>query len=397
MLETAVGERRPVEPHVVKTVGGEQIRAFVPAPLPPNPPLRLDGQLALALALALESAVLALGRLDGVTAQLPDRSLFLYAYVRKEAVLSSQIEGTQSSLSDLLLFELDEAPGVPLDDVAEVSTYVAALEHGLARLRDGFPLSNRLIREIHGVLLSRGRGQRKDPGEFRRSQNWIGGTRPGNASFVPPPHTEVPECMAALERFYHAEDDGLPVLVRAGLAHVQFETIHPFLDGNGRVGRLLITFLLCHAGVLAEPLLYLSLYLKRNRTAYYELLDRVRRTGDWETWLAFFLEGVRTTAEGAVSTAQRLAGVFAADRANVEASGRRAGSGLRVHEALKARPILSLPAVCQRTGLSFPAASSAMGLLEQLGIARELTGKRRDRLFAYDSYLAILSEGTERE
>jgi Fic family protein len=386
-------ERGETGRYLVQIVGGEQVRAFVPAPLPPAPPVVLDGPLGQ----ALESAVLALGRLDGVWTLLPDKALFLYAYVRKEAVLSSQIEGTQSSLSDLLLFELDEAPGVPLDDVVEVSTYVAALEHGLARLRDGLPLSNRLIREIHGVLLSRGRGQHKDPGEFRRSQNWIDGTRPGNASFVPPPHTEVPECMAALERFHHAEDDGLPVLVRAGLAHVQFETIHPFLDGNGRVGRLLITFLLCHAGVLQEPLLFLSLYLKQNRTAYYELLDRVRRTGDWETWLAFFLEGVRTTAEGAVSTAQRLAGVFAADRANVEASGRRAGSGLRVHEALKARPILSLPAVCQRTGLSFPAASSAMALLEQLGIARELTGKRRDRLFAYDSYLAILSEGTERE
>jgi len=216
--------------------------------------------------------------------------------VRKEAVLSSQIEGTQSSLSDLLLFELDEAPGVPLDDVVEVSNYVAALEHGLSRLREGFPLSNRLFREIHGVLLSRGRGSGKDPGEFRRSQNWLGGTRPGNAALVPPTHTAVPDCMEALEHFLNAEDDGLPVLVRAELAHVQFETIHPFLDGNGRVGRLLITFLLCHAGVLREPLLYLSLYLKQNRAAYYELLDRVRRTGDWEMWLAFFLEGVRMKA-----------------------------------------------------------------------------------------------------
>jgi Fic family protein len=375
----------------VTTVGGESVRAFVPAPLPPAPPVAFEG----ALQPALESAGLAVGRLDGVSTLLPDTELFLYAYVRKEAVLSSQIEGTQSSLSDLLLFELNEAPGVPLDDVVEVSNYVAALYHGLARLRAGFPLSNRLIREIHGVLLSRGRGSGKDPGEFRRSQNWIGGSRPGNAAFVPAPHTAVPDCMAALERFLHAEDDGLPVLVRAGLAHVQFETIHPFLDGNGRVGRLLVTFLLCQAGVLREPLLYLSLHLKQHRTDYYSLLDQVRREGDWEAWLAFFLEGVRVTAEGAVETAQRLSALFGDDRAKIEPSGRRVGSALRVHEALKARPILSLPAICERTGLSFPAASSAMDLLVELGMARELTGKRRNRLFVYDRYLVILNEGTE--
>jgi Fic family protein len=373
-------------------VGGERVGAFVPAPLPPDPPLIFAGELQL----ALEAAVLALGRLDGVSTLLPDKMLFLYTYVRKEAVLSSQIEGTQSSLSDLLLFELDEAPGVPLDDVVEVSNYVAALDHGLSRLRDGFPLSSRLIREIHGVLLSRGRGEGKDPGEFRRSQNWIGGTRPGNARFVPPPHPLVPGCMSELERFLHAADDGVPVLVRAALVHVQFETIHPFLDGNGRVGRLLITFLLCHAGVLREPLLYLSLYFKQHRPVYYELLDRVRREGDWEAWLVFFLEGVRETAEGAATTAQRLAAMFQDDRRKIEPSGRRAGSALRVHEALKARPILSLSGICDATGLSFPAASSAMDLLVESGIARELTGKRRNRLFVYDPYLGILNEGTER-
>jgi Fic family protein len=384
-------KRRGIGRYEVTSVGGEQVRAFLPTPLPPAPPLVLNGPLQQ----TLEWAVLALGRLDGVSALLPDKSLFLYAYVRKEAVLSSQIEGTQSSLSDLLLFELDEAPGVPLDDVIEVSNYVAALEHGLARLREGFPLSNRLIREIHAVLLSRGRGSGKDPGEFRRSQNWIGGTRPGTAAFVPPPHTAVPDCMTALEHFLHADDDGLPVLVRAGLAHVQFETIHPFLDGNGRVGRLLVTFLLCHAALLREPLLYLSLYLKQHRATYYDLLDLVRRTGDWETWLAFFLEGVRQTAERAVSTAQRLAEMFRTDRARIEPSGRRVGSALRVHEALKARPILSLPEICRSTGLSFPAASSAMELLYGLGIVRELTGKRRDRLFVYDRYLASLNEEGE--
>lgn len=375
----------------VTIVGGESVRAFVPAPLPPVPPLAFEG----ALQPALEAAGLAVGRLDGASTLLPDTALFLYAYVRKEAVLSSQIEGTQSSLSDLLLFELDEAPGVPLDDVVEVSNYVAALDHGLARLRGGFPLSNRLVREIHGILLSRGRGTGKDPGEFRRSQNWIGGTRPADAHFVPPPHSAVAECMSALERFLHLEGAGLPILVRAGLAHVQFETIHPFLAGNGRVGRLLVTFLLCHAGALREPLLYLSLYLKQRRGEYYTLLDRVRREGDWEAWLTFFLDGVRVTAEGAVETAQRLSAVFRDDRARIEQAGRRAGSALRVHEALKARPILSLSAIGERTGLSFPAASSAMDLLIELGLARELTGKRRNRLFVYERYLAILNEGTE--
>ena len=376
------------------SIGGERVRAFIPAPLPPMPVLVLDGSLQQ----LLESAVLALGRLDGVTTLLPDETLFLYAYVRKEAVLSSQIEGTQSSLSDLLLFELDEAPGAPLDDVVEVSNYVAALEHGLRRLREDFPLCNRLIREIHRVLLSHGRGSDKDPGEFRRSQNWIGGTRPGNATFVPPPHTAVPGCMTAFERFLHAREDGLPVLLRAGLAHVQFETIHPFLDGNGRVGRLLITLLLCQTGLLRQPLLYLSLYFKQHRNTYYDLLNHVRRTGDWEAWLAFFLEGVKLTSEGAVSTAQRLSRMFQNDRNRIEqAGGRKAGSGLRVHDALKSQPILSLPAARRKTNLSFQAVSSAMELLTTHGIAREITGKRRGRLFVYDQYLSILNEGTQAE
>ena len=373
------------------TIGGEQVRAFVPLPIPPNPALVLDGSLQR----LLEVATLALGRLDAISTLLPDDAIFLYAYVRKEAVLSSQIEGTQSTLSDLLLFELEEAPGVPVEDVVEVSNYVAALNHGLRRLEEGFPLSNRLIREIHGVLLSRGRGSDKTPGEFRRSQNWIGGTRPGHAEFVPPPHTAVPDCMASLERFYHADDE-MPVLLRAGLAHVQFETIHPFLDGNGRIGRLLITLLLCNAGVLRDPLLYLSLYFKQHRSEYYDLLNRVRRTGDWEEWLAFFLEGVRLTAEGAVTTSRRLVDVFAADRAAIaQHVGRRAGSALRVHDALKARPVLSIPQVCAHTSLSFQTASAAMQSLVEQGIARELTGRSRNRKFTYDRYLSILAEGTE--
>jgi Fic family protein len=375
----------------ITSVAGERVRAFVPKPLPPKPRLQFDG----ALQKSMEAAVLALGRLDAVSTLLLDTSLFLYSYVRKEAVLSSQIEGTQSSLSDLLLFEIDEAPGVPLDDVVEVSNYVAALEHGLERIRGGFPISNRLIREIHRVLLSRGRGSGKDPGEFRRSQNWLGGTRPGNAAFVPPPHHLVPECMGALERFLHAGDDGLPILVRAGLAHVQFETIHPFLDGNGRVGRLLITLLLCDAGVLREPLLYLSLYLKERRNTYYNLLDAVRRQGDWERWLAFFIDGVRQTADSAVATAERLGTLFREDRDRIVGTGRRAGSALRVHDALKARPLASVQDVSARSGLSFPTTAASIDVLADLGIVRERTGRRRNRIFAYDRYLSILSEGTE--
>jgi Fic family protein len=374
----------------ITVVGGEEVRAFVPACLPPEPALELD-----VLQAPLEKALLALGRLDGLSAVLPDTQLFLYTYVRKEAVLSSQIEGTQSSLSDLLLFELEEAPGVPEEDVVEVSNYVAALEHGLDRLRGGFPLSNRLIREIHARLLARGRGSDKAPGEFRRTQNWIGGSRPGTARFVPPPADAVQGCMSDLERFLHSEASGVPSLVRAGLAHVQFETIHPFLDGNGRVGRLLITFLLCHGGILREPLLYLSLYFKQHRDEYYALLDAVRQTGDWEAWLRFFLEGVAQTAEGAATTAQRLTTIFRDDQERIQRAGRTAGSALRVQQVLKERPVVSLQEVTERAGLSFPAASSGMQVLEELGVARELTGKKRNRLFGYTKYLDVLSEGTE--
>lgn len=371
-------------------VAGETVSAFVPLPLPPVPSLDLPPPRQR----RLERAVLALGRLDAITTLLPDPDLFLYAYVRREAVLSSQIEGTQSSLSDLLLFELDEAPGVPFDDVVEVSNYVAAIEHGLARLREGFPLSNRLLREIHGKLLSRGRGSARRPGEFRTSQNWIGGTRPGNAQFVPPPPQEVEPGMAALERFLH--DGQAPgALVKAALAHAQFETIHPFLDGNGRVGRLLIALILHHEGVLRQPLLYLSLYLKQQRAEYYRLLDAVRSTGDWEAWLDFFLDGVHQTAGGAVETAQRLFALFQDDRARVQALGRQAGNVLRVFEALRARPLATIGSLCERAGLAFPTAARAVAALERLGIVREITGRKRERVFAYGGYLSLLNEGGE--
>ncbi len=375
----------------ITRVGGEEVRAFIPDPLPPVPPVDLGG----ARQRRLEQALLAVGRLDSITSLLPDPQLFLYAYVRREAVLSSQIEGTQSSLSDLLLFELDEAPGVPIDDVVEVSNYVAALEHGMARLREGFPISGRLIREMHERLLARGRGSEKQPGEFRRSQNWIGGTRPGTAHFVPPPPSHIGDLMSALEKTMHASDAPWPVLVTTGLIHVQFETIHPFLDGNGRIGRLLIPLLLHDAGVLEQPLLYLSLYFKQHRDEYYRHLDLVRRTGDWEAWVDFFLEGVEVTAAGAVDTARRLVGLFEQDTARVATSGRTAATLLRVLRAMHERPVITLKEVSRRTGLSFPTSAKSMTALIDLGLVRELTGYRRNRVFAYDRYLSILAEGTE--
>ncbi len=384
-------KRGPTGEHVIiSAVGGESVRAFVPRPLPPAPPLAID----LPLREALDAALVMLGRLDSVTALLPDTHLFLYTYVRKEAVLSSQIEGTQSSLSDLLLFELAEAPGVSLDDVTEVSRYVGALEHGLARVRSGFPPSSGLLREMHEILLARGRGSDKTPGEFRRSQNWIGGTRPGNAAFVPPPPERVPECMGSLEKFLNDEPVRTPLLVKAALAHVQFETIHPFLDGNGRVGRLLITLLLGAQGLLREPLLYLSLFFRQHRQVYYDLLDVVRREGDWERWLAFFAEAVSVTAAGAVETARTLVELFRADRERARALGRGAGSAVRVQHELISRPLATVASLCAATRLSAPTVGKALDSLVGLGIAREITGRRRARVFAYDRYLALLNEGT---
>lgn len=374
----------------VRNLGGEEVRAFVPKALPPVPPLDVE-----AIREKLERALLALGRLDAVSSLLPDTKLFLYTYVRKEAVLSSQIEGTQSTLSDLLLFELEETPGVPINDAAEASSYVAALEHGLERLRSGFPLSNRLIREIHGVLLSKGRGSGRMPGEFRTSQNWIGGSRPGNALFVPPPPDRVEECMAEFERFLNNEPSRTPPLEKAALAHLQFETIHPFLDGNGRIGRLIITLLLWKEGVLTEPLLYLSLYLKQNRTRYYELLQTVRMDGDWEAWLDFFAEGVAKTSEGAVETARALAKLFDKDRGRIQAVGRSAGSALRVHHELQKRPLSTIARLRAATRLTVPTVTKSIGELEKLGIVREVTKRKRDRVFSYVAYLQLLTKGTE--
>jgi len=372
------------------STAGEKAEAFVPPCLPPTPAVQMD-----ALYRRLESANRALGRLDGVTSILPDTPLFLYMYVRKEALLSSQIEGTQSSLSDLLLFESEEAPGVPLDDVQEVSNYVAAMNHGLARIREGFPISLRLIREIHDILLSKGRGSTKQPGEFRRSQNWIGGTRPGNALFVPPPPERVVDLMSDLETFIHAETTEIPSLIKAGLVHVQFETIHPFLDGNGRLGRLLITFLLCTQGILKEPILYLSLYFKTHRRQYYDLLQGVRERGDWETWLEFFLDGITETSLQAAEAAREILSLFEADRKRIDCLGRPAASALRVHQLLQQKPIVGIPDAAQKLGISAPTIAKSIQHLEELGIIREITGKQRGRMFVYSDYLSILSRGTE--
>jgi Fic family protein len=376
--------------YATSSTAGESVRAFIPLPLPPDPPLELDAFFPL-----LDRANQALGRLDGLSTLLPDTELFLYLYVRKEAVLSSQIEGTQSSLSDLLLFENEGAPGVPMDDVREVSNYVAAMQHGLERLRNGFPLSLRLIREIHGILLRDGRGADRTPGEFRRSQNWIGGTRPGNAAFVPPPPERLMECLDSFEKFLHDEDQKLPLLVQLGLVHVQFETIHPFLDGNGRLGRLLITLLLCAKGALHEPLLYLSLYFKTHRTHYYDLLQKVRTDGVWEEWLAFFLEGAETTAKQAADTAVELIQLFVADRKRIQSLGRSALSTLRVHEYMQKKPLINIGVTARSLNLSIPTVSSALKRLEELGIAKETTGRERDRIFVYTNYLKIVNAGTE--
>jgi Fic family protein len=370
---------------------GEGGNAFVPDPLPPNPPINWTPELRE----RFDQALLELGRLDSASALLPETSLFLYMYVRKEAVLSSMIEGTQSSLSDLLLFELDEAPGVPIDDVSEVSNYVAALYHGLRRLEDGFPLSLRLLKEIHGVLLSKGRGSKQAPGEFRRSQNWIGGSRPGNAVFVPPPPGDAQECMGALEQFLHDKPGPTPPLLKAALAHVQFESIHPFLDGNGRLGRLLITLLLCERGLLREPMLYLSLYFKRHRRHYYDLLNEVRLTGDWEAWLDFFADAVITTARQAVESAQELHELSVSDRDKISSLGRAAVSAFRVHRAFMERPIATSGRVVKSTGITSATVNKSLRHLEKLGIISELTAKKRNRIYGYTGYLEIMNRGTE--
>jgi fic family protein len=369
---------------LVSTVG-EKVQAFVPNPLPPEPPLEISPYLQK----KLDEAVHALGRLDGMADNLPDINLFLYMFVRKEAVLSSRIEGTQSSLSDLLLYEANEHPGVPLNDVREVSNYVEALDYGLERMQGGFPLSLRLLREIHGKLLAHGRGSSKTPGEFRHSQNWVGGTRPGNAAYVPPPAELAIDCMNALELFLHRED--MPLLIKAALSHVQLETIHPFLDGNGRVGRLMITLLLCHGGLLKHPLLYLSYYFKAHRQYYYELLNDVRLTGDWERWLDFFAEAVIETAKQSISIIKEIETLIGLHRLLIKKLGKASSSAEGVFQVFLKHPISGVASVKANTGLTDATVNSILRKLVVSGILEEISGKKRNRLFCYSGYLKILN------
>lgn len=372
--------------------GPAEYFAFFPEALPPDPPLDLD----VGLHRLLDQANQALGRLDGITLLLPDPTQFLYAFVRKEAVLSSQIEGTMSSLSDLLLFENEIASGAPVEDVKEAVNYIAAMSHGVESIESGrLPLCSRLLREVHAILLRSGRGSDKTPGEFRRSQNWLGGTRPGNARYVPPPWEEVEAAMSALERFLHDDPSPSPVLIKAALAHVQFETIHPFLDGNGRVGRLLMALLLIEQGVLQRPLLYLSLYLKRNRDTYYEHLQAVRTDGAWEAWLRFFLEGVVEVAASTAATVRSIVEVIERDRRRIHELGRGAATALRLHDLAVRRVVVKAPSAARQLELSEPPVYGAIARLEGIGILREVTGKARGKSYVYGEYMDILNEGTE--
>ena len=371
----------------ITAVAGERVKAFIPAPLPPVPGIGISPELQQ----SHDHALIAVGELNSLTSFLPDYSLLLYSYVRKEAVLSSRIEGTQSSLSDLLVSEMDGVPGVPLEDVTEVSNYVAALQYGQDKLREELPLSLRLIREMHEILLRKGRGEGKNPGEFRTSQNWIGGTRPGNAVFVPPPPHRVMECMGKLELFIHDHTIALPVLIKAALAHVQFETIHPFLDGNGRLGRLLITLMLCDSGILKAPLLYLSLFFKVHRQEYYRLLNEVRSTGDWEAWLSYFMEAVTLTSRQAVSTARQIIRQISHDRQMIKQTGRSAETTMAVFDCFTRKLITDSKHIIAETGLSPATVNSALSKLQKLGIVTEITGKKRDKVYSYAMCMDVLN------
>ncbi len=384
--------RRRVPGRYVKvSTADEPFQAFVPDPLPPRPPIVWSG----ALRRRFDEALLALGRLDALTTHLPNAGLLLYSFVRKEAVLSSQIEGTQSSLADLLLYEIDEEPGVPVEDAREVSRCVAALERGRKLLAEGLPLSMRLLRDIHKVLLSHPRGRGKAPGEVRRSQVWIGGTRPGNAVFVPPPANALPACLQSLERFLNDEPQPTPPLLKAALAHVQFETIHPFLDGNGRLGRLLIVLQLVADGVLREPMLYPSLFFKAHRALYYELLNEVRLHGDWERWLDFFAEGVQVSATQTVTLVNRLLALVETDRTRIVGLGRAAPSALAIHQALQRQPITNASTLVKLTRLTAATVNKSLAHLKRIGVVSEITNRRRGRVFSYTRYVEIL--GTELE
>ena len=384
--------KRKLQGKYVKTsTVGETVQAFVPAPLPPIPSIEWTHSLRS----KFDEALIVLGRLDSISLLLPDTSIFLFMYVRKEAVLSSMIEGTQSSLSDLLLFEMDQIPNVPVNDVKEVSNYVKALHHGLGRIEDGFPISLRLIKEIHSILLEKGRGSKQTPGEFRRSQNWIGGTRPGNALFVPPPADEVLNLMGDLELFLHNKPKSTSTLQKIALSHVQFESIHPFLDGNGRLGRLLITLLLCQEKVLNKPMLYLSLYFKIHRQRYYELLNSVRLNGNWEAWLDFFADAVIHSSEQAIQTAQRLIKLQERDEQKIHRLGRMSQSIIRLYKVFLKNPVATSGFLVEKTGLTPATVNKCLVHLVTIEIVEELTSNKRNRIFQYSDYVNLINEGIE--
>jgi Fic family protein len=372
---------------VQQQAGANGFSAFIPAPLPPTPPVLLDGDLAR----LHETAAHALGKLDGASGRL-DPERLLYMYVRKEAVLTSQIEGTQSTLSELLEYENAQAPGTPINAVREVSRYVDALFYAIEEMQTGeLLLCLRLLKNAHVRLMAGSRGSTQAPGEFRRTQNWVGGTRPGNATYVPPPPHEVLPALGNLERYFHDEFGSTPILLKAGIAHAQFETIHPFLDGNGRIGRLLISLMLVVDGALTHPYLYISLYFKKNRADYYDALQRVRTHGDWEGWLRFFLIGVEAVANEATQTAEALSDLFASDRVKVESVGRAAASTLKVYDIMRQRIVVSPSHVVNESGLSWPTVLSALQRLGGLGIAHEVSGKQRYRVYQYATQLEILN------
>jgi len=376
--------------YITKKNAIESYKTYIPAQLPPNPPIEITK-----LYPYLEKATLALAELNSIGKIIPNITLFIYMYIRKEALLSSQIEGTQSSFADLILFEHNQKPNISIDDVEEVSNYVQAINYGLEQLKNGFPLSLRLICEIHSILSSGTRGSNKLPGEFRRSQNWIGGTRPGNALFVPPPVEKLMDCLSDFEHFLHEKASKLPALIKAGIAHVQFETIHPFLDGNGRLGRLLIILFLYHEGLLEKPILYLSLYLKQNRNIYYDLLQQVRLKGTWEAWLEFFLEGVTESAKQAIQAATQINSLFETDLLKIQKLGRSRLSCIEVLEHLKKIPQTSVPLLSKELSMTAPTARSALNSMLALGILQEISGKKRDKVYVYRKYLDILDEGAE--
>ena len=374
---------------ITKSDGGETYQCYVPNPLPPDPALQIERFYDL-----LDKANVSLGELNGIKTNLPNASLFLRMFTRKEAVLSSQIEGAQSSLSDFLLFESNTETVKKNSDDIEVANYISAMNYGLTRIHK-LPLSRRLFCEIHKELLSSGRGKEKCPGEIRTSQNWIGGTRPRNARFVPPPPEDVAACIGDLENFLHNEKILLPTLIKVAMVHVQFETIHPFLDGNGRLGRLLITFMLCVTGLLKEPLLYLSLYFKLHKERYYNLLQAVRETGDWESWIEFFLKGVHETSNQAFQTAQQIVSLFEQDKEKIKKLKKDTAGVLKAYSYLQKYPISNTKNIIKSSQSSPQTVLRSLKTLEEIGLVKELTGKYNNKIFIYSNYIDILNKGTE--